>query len=151
MDFPELEALAEFATGTQARNRPLHEMSVKEAVQHVKIVDSYKVPKENGEQALALQFGRRKLPLDVIKQGATKLVVPKEQVAKAINLLQNALSNGAFNQVIIDAQQAMLDQKNKATTEPTEVTVNEKAAIADEYVEETETTPNVDGLDLGSI
>tara|TARA_R100000544_G_scaffold35867_1_gene23540 strand:- start:83 stop:538 length:456 start_codon:yes stop_codon:yes gene_type:complete len=151
MDFPELAALAEFATGTQARNKPLHEMSVKEAVQHVKIVDSYKVPKENGEQALALQFGRRKLPLDVIKGAATKLVVPKDRVVQVTNLLQNAINNGVFNKVIIDAQQSMLDQKNKATNEPTEVTVDEKAAIADEYVEETETTPNVDGLDLGSI
>ena len=149
MDLTLLAELAEYATGTQARNKPLHEMSVIEAVKHVKIVDSYKTPKANGEQALTLQFGRRKLPLDAIKDGATKLVVPAGAVEYTTTVLQDAIKAGAFNNVIIEAQQAMLDQKNKAKRQ-TVVTAEEKEVIADEYVEETD-VPNVDGLDLGSI
>ena len=149
-----LAELAQYAAGTTTRasKTPLHELSIEEARKVIKIVDGNKVKKAD-QQALTLQFGRRKLTLDAISNGATRLNVPNANVEGVSVALVQHIANGDFDEAIKQAQQALKEAKAKPSTlvakEPQEeapVNADEKAALVEQ-----EETPNIDGLDLSSI
>jgi len=161
-----LAELAQYAAGNaqRASNTPLHELSIEEARKVIKIVDGNKVKKDD-QQALTLQFGRRKLTLDAISDGATRLNVPTANVEGVTTALTQHIANGDFDKAIKQAQQALKDAKAKSSTpvakeakEEAPVSSDEKEALVaqeETVVEETTSTenetPSIDGLDLSSI
>ncbi len=161
-----LADLAQYAAGNQARasKTPIHELSIEEARKVIKITDGNKVKKDD-QQALTLQFGRRKLTLDAISSGATRLNVPTANVEGVTASLTTAIAAGEFDEAIKQAQTALKEAKAKPSTkaepeakEEAPVDADEKEALVEQeeiMVEETtptETnTPNIDGLDLSSI
>jgi len=160
--------LAKYAAGSAARvsKTPLQDLSIEEARKVVNIVDNKKVKKED-EVAVTLQFGRRKLTLDAISSGATRLNVPKSNEVAVSASLATAVVNGEFDEAIKQAQEAITAAKLTASTkvdettetdtitEPeTVVTPEEKEALTEDTAEtpvESSDEPNIDGLDLSSI
>lgn len=147
----DFSSLAQFAVSnnfTQSRGGvPVFELSIEDARAKVVVVDGNKVPNEDGSQALTLKLGKRKVGLDAVKKGATRINATAEQVEAFTATLKQALEAGAFDDAIravqAAAKQAVEDAAKKGTT------------VAAETGDEPELAENVaadiDGLDLDAI
>jgi hypothetical protein len=138
-----LENLVQFAVSNNnsrgAGATPIHKLSVEDARSRIIIRDGNKTKKE-GSQALVLGCGRRVLPLDIIKKGSTRLNVEDAQVEAVTEQLQAAIDEGAFDEAIKEAQEALANPAPAKTAK--EETAEEAAP---------EVAPAVDGLDLDDI
>lgn len=145
------EALAQFAVSNNfAQSRggvPVFDLSIEDARAKVVVVDGNKVPNEDGSQALTLKLGKRKVSLDAVKKGATRINATAEQVAAFTETLLAGVQAGAFDDAIkavqAAAKQAVEDAKAKGTTSAVE-TGDEPELEANEAAE-------IDGLDLDSL
>lgn len=129
----ELLAAAAVANNFTAGNSrtPIYELSIEDARAKVKIKDGNKKPKEDGSQALVLGFGKKNLPLDVIKAGATRVNATADQVEQYTTILQEAIDNGSFDDTIAAAQLAAEEAANapKVVEETTEEEVVAEAPV----------------------
>jgi hypothetical protein len=145
-DFSALQAFAVSNNFSQSRGGvPVYELSIEDARAKVIVVDGNKVPNEDGSQALTLKLGKRKVSLDAVKKGATRINASKDQVEAFTATLVAALAAGAFDSAIVETQaaakQAVEDARNKGTTVVTET--------GDEP--ELEANLDIPGLDLDSL
>jgi hypothetical protein len=145
-DFSALQAFAVSNNFSQSRGGvPVYELSIEDARAKVIVVDGNKVPNEDGSQALTLKLGKRKVSLDAVKKGATRINANKDQVEAFTATLVAALAAGAFDSAIVETQaaakQAVEDARNKGTTVVTET--------GDEP--ELEANLDIPGLDLDSL
>ena len=132
-DFSALEAAATSNTfGRSSTRVSTYDLPIEEARKVVKVVNGNKGVKEDGSQALTLKFGKKVLPLDVIKKNASRIIATQEQVDTFSAKLLEAVDAGAFDDVIIEAQVA-----SKAAAEAA------KVAAA--------TTPVPEALDLDAL
>lgn len=114
-DFSALEAAAVTNNFTKGSTRtPIYALSIEDARAKVKVKDGNKKPKEDGSVALTLTFGKRTLPLDVIKPKATRINATAEQVEQFTSVLETAVAEGAFDEIIIAAQAEAEAAANKA-------------------------------------
>lgn len=142
------EALAAFAVSnnfSQSRGGvPVYELSIEDARAKVVVVDGNKVPNEDGSQALTLKLGKRKVAMDAVKKGATRINATSDKVAEFSEMLLAAVKAGAFDSAIeavqAAAKQAVEDAKAKGTTVATET--------GDELELEANVAADIDGLDL---
>lgn len=151
----DLSALAAFAVNNNnsVNKSSLYNLSVEEARTHVVVKDGNKKAKEDGSQALTLNFGKVTLPLDVVAPKATRINATKEQVEQFTKVLLDAIAAGTFDAEIAQAQFKINPANKKAQAVPTVTPVASEGsdeAIVDAYLEQT-AIPNVDGLDLNSI
>lgn len=147
-DFSALQAFAVSNNFTQSRGGvPVYELSIEDARAKVVIVDGNKVPAEDGSQALTLKLGKRKVSMEAVKAGATRINATAEQVEAFTATLKAALEAGAFDAAIKETQgsakQAAEDAKTKGK------------AVATETGDETELEANAEadipGLDLTEL
>lgn len=142
------ESLAAFAVTnnfSSARGgKGLHELTIEEARAKVVVVDGNKVPAEDGSQALTLKLGKRKVSLEAVKAGATRINATKDQVEGFTATLLAGVAAGAFDAAIAEVQKAA-DPANKvadgkvATVE----SADDTGELAEEQLPE--------GLDLGEL
>lgn len=147
-DFSQLAQFAVSNNFSQSRGGvPVYELSIEDARAKVQVVDGNKVPNEDGSQALTLKLGKRKVSLDAVKKGATRINATAEQVEGFTATLKAALEAGAFDEAIKATQeaakQAVEDAKAKGTTVVTET--------GDEPELEANVAADIDGLDLDSL
>lgn len=154
-----LELLAAFAVSNKSTTAKVHlsKLPVEEARKQVKIKNGNRKDVTDGSQALTLVLGRHVLPLDIIAQGATRVLASKDKVEQFTNILQEAIDNGDLDKQIIAAQKLSVP-KPRAATKATEVNVEanqaeEIASTADanESELETATADDIDGLDFSGI
>lgn len=143
--FAELTAFAVTNNFSSARGgKGLHELTIEEARAKVVVVDGNKVPAEDGSQALTLKLGKRKVSLDAVKAGATRINATKDQVEGFTATLLAGVAAGAFDAAIAEVQKAA-DPANKvadgkvATVE----SADDTGELAEEQLPE--------GLDLGEL
>jgi hypothetical protein len=145
-DFSALQAFAVTNNFSQSRGGvPVYDLSIEVARAKVFIVDGNKVPAEDGSQALTLKLGKRKVSLDAVKKGATRINASAEQVEAFTAALTAALAAGAFDEAIRATQAAAKQAAEDAKTKGAEVvTETGDEAVLEENVD-------IPGLDLDSL
>jgi hypothetical protein len=106
---------------------PSYLLSLDDARLAVKIKDGNKKPAEDKTQALTLTIGRITIALDAIAPKATRINATEEQVPDFTAQLQAALTAGAFDAAILEAQ---------AKANPANRVANAKAALEEPVMEE---------------
>lgn len=134
-DFSALEAAAVSNNFSGAARTPTYALPVEEARAAVKVRDGNKKPAEDGSQALTLALGKYTLPLDVVKQGATRINASAEQVESFTETLLAAVEAGQFDNEIIAAQKRGEEAANKPAAPKADTTVEEETQEAPEGVD----------------
>jgi hypothetical protein len=172
----ELLDLAVFAAVAKTARKSetlLEDLGIVEARAAVTIKDRNKV-KNPDEQSLVLVFARRNLSLEAVSRGCTHLVVPAPSVEGVTAQLAGLVFDGKFDAEILAIQALVKETKAKKATKTALIDL-ETVAVNDEVINEvtveavpvvaptsatpildsikshTNTPPNIDGLDLGSI
>ena len=118
ISFADLALAATGTTSTRSGAPAFHTVSVEEARTSVKIKDGNRKPAKDGSQMLTVTIGKHTLPLDRIKAGTTRVAVTAEQVEGYTTALQNAVNDGAFDEVIGKAQELAKVQAAKVAANP---------------------------------
>ena len=116
-----LEVLAAFAVANNntPSRKALYELTIEEARARVKISDGNKKKAEDGSVALTLGLGKKKLSLDAISKGATRVNATADQIQQFTSILQAAIDGGSFDEEIIRIQTEAQQTVNFLLFEPT--------------------------------
>lgn len=161
-----LAGLAAYAVSNKSSTAKVHlsKLPVEEARKKVNIKNGNRKPVADGSQALTLVLGRHVLPLDIIANGSTRVVTPKDKVEQFSEILQKAVDAGDFDVQIVAAQKLSIPKPRKA--KPDEVPVNENIEVeltedgiygidttiaAQEPELEVASADDIDGLDFSGI
>ena len=85
----------------------------------MKISDGNKKKAEDGSVALTLGLGKKKLSLDAISKGATRVNATADQIQQFTSILQAAIDGGSFDEEIIRIQTEAQQTVNFLLFEPT--------------------------------
>ena len=137
MNLNDLAAHAVKNNYTPATRTPIEELGIEEARARVVIRDGNKVKSEDGSQAIVLGFGKKVLPLDVIKEGSTRVNATAEQVEAFSAALAEGVKNGDFDEAIVAMQAEIKELKLNPPAK-------KEAVKADKVVPEPEAPAAVD-------
>lgn len=119
----------------------LYERTVEEAREYVTFGDQNKI-KVEGSMALGMKLGRHLLPLDKIKEKATRLETTPEKAERIIATLKHYIANGMFDEEIAEAL-----AKTKETAE--KMAENVQDSFKEDAVEAE--SSEIAGLDIEEI